>query len=647
MAFGQVCLGSTRCTIRSTITTAWPLPTSPFGAVARQGILERLHRDRFAVASRGRVATTTATVATSSIATTVPSKDNFVCDVDSTVQGITTATAAVAPDAMVAATKRWIETIVVRQRLCPFVQPLRSSNTLRITVAEEEASTADTLSGVVDTVVTEIAALLEQPVPPKLAPRPNLDDETADGLDSSDSDDESDGMEEYTDIDDDASDDWEEDDTDDDDDDTGDESVKSNIDLDDSHESSSSSDDSLPIVVHKPRATIVILHGPLVQTYRDFKQLWVHVMRKAVHAHSWCHDVDVWMFHPRAVHQVRYLSTNMPNAAVDYTIRSPYPVLVLLRDTDWQYFGDILSVHPPLEPMSEANQARFRAQGLKVCHQRLQDCYTSTNSPDQTAYQSDVVQGMTTQRVRAIRRNAIVRRGKRNLSTLVQPSLLVAATQKWIERVVVGEKLCPFAPALLAADTLRVVVSPATSETQAVAAIRSEARLLFGADEKTQLDENYDVNASDIAAISPPLSQQQRHLQPRHETTLVVFDAPFVQDFRDFVRLSWVLQEEAIVHGGFQNDLQLVLFHPNATHQTYRDSASLDEGDEAAGDFTIRSPYPTVHLLREIDVMQAASGGYPNLSELPTRNKLRLVAQGYAHCKGRLDECYRSESQSL
>jgi uncharacterized protein len=251
---------------------------------------------------------------------------------------------------------------------------------------------------------------------------------------------------------------------------------------------------------------------------------------------------------------------------------------------------------------------------------------------------------MTTQRVRAIWRNELVRRGKRHHSVVPPPSLVVAATQKWIERVVIGEKLCPFAPPLLTADTLRVVASSATNETQAVPTIRSEAKLLFGTDDKVQLDENNGVNARDTAEIPPPLSKQQQHLQPRHETTLVVFDAPFVQDFRDFVRLSWVLQEEAIVHGGFQTDLQLVLFHPKATHQTYRDSASLEEDDEAAGDFTIRSPYPTVHLLREIDVMQAVSGSYPNLSELPTRNKLRLVTQGYAHCKARLDACYRSES---
>jgi hypothetical protein len=275
----------------------------------------------------------------------------------------------------------------VRQRLCPFVQPLRSSNTLRITVAEEEASTADTLAGVVDNVVAEIASLLERPVPPKVAPRPNLDDETVDGLDGDD--DESDGLEEDTDNDDadNDNDDWEEEDTDDDDDDddddTVDEPVESNIDLNDrANESSGHSDGGQPIVGHKPRATIVILHGPLVQTYRDFKQVWIQVMREAVHAHSWCNDVDVWMFHPRAVHQARYLSNNMPDAAVDYTVRSPYPVLVLLRDADWQYFSDILSVHPPLEPMSEANQARFRAQGLKVCHQRLQDCYARTNSID-------------------------------------------------------------------------------------------------------------------------------------------------------------------------------------------------------------------------------------------------------------------------
>ena len=127
---------------------------------------------------------------------------------------------------------------------------------------------------------------------------------------------------------------------------------------------------------------------------------------------------------------------------------------------------------------------------------------------------------------------------------------------------------------------------------------------------------------------------------PLHETTLIVFGGNFVQDFHDFVRLSWILQSDAVVAGGYVDDVQLVLFHPSAKHQTY----GTDDKDGNAADFTIRSPYPLVHLLREVDVMQAVSGSYPSLQDLPTRNKKKMQAQGVSVCRNRLLDCYDAKN---
>ena len=190
----------------------------------------------------------------------------------------------------------------------------------------------------------------------------------------------------------------------------------------------------------------------------------------------------------------------------------------------------------------------------------------------------------------------------------------MTATQKWFEHIVIGEKLCPFAPPLLQNDgqLLRIVASKSTDEKQAVEEVTTEANLLVGTD-STQ--------------------------SPRPETTLLVMNAPFVQDFRDFVRLSWTLQEEAILENNLAEQVQLVLFHPLATHQTY---ASTTE-DANPGDYTIRSPYPTIHLLRQEDVMRAVSGGYPDLESLPARNQARLISQGLETCKSRLEQCHRND----
>jgi hypothetical protein len=189
---------------------------------------------------------------------------------------------------------------------------------------------------------------------------------------------------------------------------------------------------------------------------------------------------------------------------------------------------------------------------------------------------------------------------------------LSESTRKWFESIVIGQKLCPFAPPLLAnKQLLRIVESAASTEHDAIRDIASEVTLLVG--------------------NNAPSSS--------HETTLVVFHAPFVTEFRDFVRLSWQLQTEAVGER-YQSDVQLVLFHPEATHQTYATFSDDADDDSLAADYTIRSPFPTIHLLRETDVLNAVQSGYPSLETLPARNKAKLIAQGVKKCRHRLQECY-------
>jgi len=219
-----------------------------------------------------------------------------------------------------------------------------------------------------------------------------------------------------------------------------------------------------------------------------------------------------------------------------------------------------------------------------------------------------------------------------------QRLLQLAPTQAWFDTVVLGQKLCPFAAPLVAGrnkkkqnptnnddeeeatpSLLRMVASTARHADEAVLDVRSEVVRLMEADTST-----------------PP---------QQHETTLVVFDdtPSFCRNFRDFVRFSWRLQEEA-VGDEYVHRLQLVLFHPRAVHQTY--AAVDDEDDErAAADYTIRSPFPTVHLLREQDVMRAVQS-YPNLESLPARNQERMLAQGLNACRSRLEACYNHNNNN-
>ena len=204
---------------------------------------------------------------------------------------------------------------------------------------------------------------------------------------------------------------------------------------------------------------------------------------------------------------------------------------------------------------------------------------------------------------------------------------IASSTHNWYENIVRGTpRLCPFAPPSISSSSsssssntavtsnskLRIVTSDAKTEEDAIDDVKLEANLLFP-DIKNKMDKTI------------------------HETTLIVFDEsiyPAIKDFRSFVRLSWQLQSYAIIELGLHTDLQLVLFHPNASHDTYTERLDTD-----AADYTIRSPYPTVHLLREADVMMAVTSGYPNLNELPERNKAKLRELGIQVCQSRLNQC--------
>jgi hypothetical protein len=187
------------------------------------------------------------------------------------------------------------------------------------------------------------------------------------------------------------------------------------------------------------------------------------------------------------------------------------------------------------------------------------------------------------------------------------------ATRRWLDRIVIGQRLCPFAPPVRAPPQLNLLVSRA---------------------------ENLDGIVREVAAAATALRRgiDDPTLAPAAgETTLIILNEAtggHPLSWRDLVSLSWRLQEEAILEPGHGEHLQIVLFHPNATHTTYiEDGAPAD-----AGDYSIRAPFPTVQLLREIDVLRAVQS-YPGADAIPARNRVRLRAQGLAACEERLRGC--------
>ena len=138
-------------------------------------------------------------------------------------------------------------------------------------------------------------------------------------------------------------------------------------------------------------------------------------------------------------------------------------------------------------------------------------------------------------------------------------------TRNWVERVVLGLKLCPFAPA----PALKGLIRYATSEAETQGALLEDLA--------TELQR---LVASPPEEIETTLLIHPRVLQDFH-------------DFNDFLGLAdellRVLELEGVV--------QIASFHP---HYQFADTDSDD-----IGNVTNRSPYPTLHLLREESISRA------------------------------------------
>lgn len=164
----------------------------------------------------------------------------------------------------------------------------------------------------------------------------------------------------------------------------------------------------------------------------------------------------------------------------------------------------------------------------------------------------------------------------------------VARTRQWMERAVIGLNLCPFAKA---------------------AAVRGQVRFVLS-DAATPGDLLEDL-ARELAHL--------RDVDPRQTDTTLLIHPQVLGDFldyNDFLGVADALVEDM----GLDGVLQVASFHPD-----YR-FADADADD--VGNCTNRSPYPTLHLLREDSVSRAVEA-YPDPDVIVERNLRTLRALGH------------------
>lgn len=170
---------------------------------------------------------------------------------------------------------------------------------------------------------------------------------------------------------------------------------------------------------------------------------------------------------------------------------------------------------------------------------------------------------------------------------------VIAQTQAWIEKVVVGCNFCPFASRELRQGRIHYEV---LSEPLQRSTFLAECQ---------RLDQEDAVSTSFLILIQPDFN---------------------FEDYLEVVEQaqSWLEDE------GYEGVYQLASFHPD-----YRFATSHNND---AADFTNRSPYPMLHLLRE-EAVSAAVDNYPGAESIPENNIRSARQHGLEHMQELFQSC--------
>ena len=165
---------------------------------------------------------------------------------------------------------------------------------------------------------------------------------------------------------------------------------------------------------------------------------------------------------------------------------------------------------------------------------------------------------------------------------------VVTATRTWLERAVIGLNLCPFAKPVHLNNLIRYFVSDARSLARLREDLMAELRALDAAD------------------------------PAQCETTLLIHPHVLADfsDYNEFLEQA----DDAVSELGFEGVIQVASFHPRYQFE--------DAGPDDIENYTNRSPYPMLHLLRESSVERAVTT-YPDTTAIYRRNIETLHRLGH------------------
>ena len=165
---------------------------------------------------------------------------------------------------------------------------------------------------------------------------------------------------------------------------------------------------------------------------------------------------------------------------------------------------------------------------------------------------------------------------------------IIAETRAWVDRAVIGLNLCPFAKAVQVKGQVRYVVCTDSEPAELLNALCDELHRLAESD------------AKDV------------------DTTLLIHPLAMT----DFLDYHFFLAEvDALLRNlDYEGVFQIASLHPQY------EFAGSDPDDIA--NFTNRSPYPTLHLLRESSIDRAVAA-FPDAANIFERNIETMENMGH------------------
>ncbi|KGJ97936.1 DUF1415 domain-containing protein [Colwellia psychrerythraea] len=183
-----------------------------------------------------------------------------------------------------------------------------------------------------------------------------------------------------------------------------------------------------------------------------------------------------------------------------------------------------------------------------------------------------------------------------------QESAEVSATKQWLEEIIIGLNFCPFAKKEFVNNTIR-------------------------------------YHQSELEQVKPALKEliEQCHYLQQHddiETTLIIF----TEGFRSFERYLDLVDfaNDLLIDSGFEGVFQLATMHP--------EYCFADDDFDDASNFTNRSPYPMLHLIREASMARVLAV-YKEPEQIPEANMALAEKKGSNYFQSVLSRIHKAHPQ--